>query len=46
MSKVSDERLELVGTFPNVFGWGDRGETKNPHVEWKHPIFQNQEPQL
>lgn len=27
-------------SFPNVFGWGDRGETKNPHVEREHPLLQ------
>ncbi len=25
-----------MGPYSNVFGWGDRGEIQNPHVEWEY----------
>lgn len=39
------QKTESEEACPNVFGWGDHGETEIPHVERDHPSY-NQEWQL
>jgi len=31
----SKEMNEMIPRW-NVFGWGDRGERQNPHMDWGH----------
>ncbi len=46
MLNTPSQRTKPDEPCPNVFGWGDRGETKNPHVEWEHSFLQLRAPAL
>merc|ERR1712035_175108 len=46
MLKTLKQKTKPNETCPNVFGWGDRGETQNPHVEREHLLSQLRAPAL
>ena len=40
MLNTPRQRAKPNDSCPHVFGWGDRGEIKNPHVEWEYYLLQ------
>lgn len=40
MLNIPKQRAKPNENYSHVFGWGDRGETQNPHVEWDYSLLQ------